>query len=294
MCLPDIVFKRLERELQRGRARQRADKKAAARRMRSIMGSHLASTSSTDEMEGVKETYIINPVLEEIPGEFNLPGIQSAILNASRVRKYKGRKAKNSSFSPPKSLHRSMTVGSSPASPVAPAPPPQTPAPVDAAYLERKIARLEAELQTKDRGRQKRTNAFNSLKASEHLLMLDLMDARLHIEGLEAKLARSEEELEENQKETVSWVQRAEKFKAERYQAFSHTIDSVPPPPSRGIEWGTLVRQPKFWAGAVGMAALLTAVYATGKYSGGGAPAVSFLPCFKSLDYPIFQKSRLY
>lgn len=121
--------------------------------------------------------------------------------------------------------------------------------------------------------------------------MLDLMDARRHIEGLEAKLGRLEEELEENKRETVSWVHRAEKFKAERYQDFSHTIDPIPPPPSRAIEWGTLVRQPEFWAGTVGLVALLAGGYAAGRYLGNSAPAVSFVSLFKLIYYPILQKS---
>ena len=249
MSLPDRLFKRLERELVKGRARQRADKKAAARRMRSIASSHLAETSTTDAMDCAEET-----------------------------------------FSPPPPLHGPITVEPLPTPPAAPAPippppppppPPQTLAPAAAAHLERKIARLEAELHTRDRSRQKKNDAFSSLKASEHQKMLDLMDARLHINGLEAKLERLEEELEEKNRETVSWVRRAEQFKAERYQAFSHTIDPVPTPPPRAIEWGMLVRQPEFWAGAVGLMTLLAAVYAAGRYLSDGAPVVSFLPLFK-------------
>ena len=82
--------------------------------------------------------------------------------------------------------------------------------------------------------------------------MLDLMDARHHIEGLVAKIARLEEELEESKRETVSWAQRAEKFKGERYRAFAHTIDPVTRPSPRAIEWGILAKQPEFWAGVLG------------------------------------------
>ena len=261
MSFPDRLFKRLERELVKAKARQRADKKTAARRMRRIISPHLAETSPTDVMEGVKEAPIINPALEQ-PEEFSLPGVKLAILNASEVKKHKGRKAKNSSFSRPPPPHAPIPVEPLPAPPAAPTPLPpppplQTPAPAAAPHLERKIARLEAELLSRDRSRQKRNNAFNSLKTSEHQNMLELMDARLHIDGLEAKLERLEEELEEIRRETVSWVHRAEKFKAERYQAFAHTIGPVapppPPPPPRAVEWGILVRQPEFWAGAVGL-----------------------------------------
>lgn len=300
MSLPDRFVKKLERELVKGRARQRADKKAVARRMRRTLSSHLATTSPSDVMEGVKETPIINPVLEQ-PEEFGLPGVELAILNASRVKKHKGRKAKNSSVSRSPPLPASPTVSlpspPPPPPPPSPPPPPQTPTPANVAHLERKIARLEAELLSKDRGRQKRTDAYNSMKNSEHQRMLDLMDARLHIKGLEAKLERLEEELEETKRETVSWVHRAEKFKAERYQAFSHTIDPTPPPPPpsapRAIEWGALVRQPEFWAGAVGLVTLLAAVYVAGRYQGDGAPTVSFVPLFKLLKNPSYKQNVL-
>ena len=126
--------------------------------------------------------------------------------------------------------------------------------------------------------------------------MLDLMDARLHINSLEAKLERLEEDLEEAKRETVSWVHRAEKFKAERYEAFSHTIDPIPPPSPRAIEWRILVRQLEFWAGAVGLVTLLAAVYAAGRYLGDGAPSVSFLSLslLKLLNYPILQTRQPY
>lgn len=100
--------------------------------------------------------------------------------------------------------------------------------------------------------------------------MLQLMDASEHINRLEAELQRLEAELEEARKETVTWVHRAETFKAERYQEFAHLIDLAPrpppPPPPRAIEWGILV----------GLVTLLAAVYAVGRNLGEQAPAVSF------------------
>ncbi len=92
--------------------------------------------------------------------------------------------------------------------------------------------------------------------------MLDLMEARHHIEGLVAKIARLEEELEESKKETVSWIQRAERFERECYQEFfAHTIDPVPPPPPppppRAVEWGILARKTRIlgWCRWSGVAA---------------------------------------
>lgn len=79
-----------------------------------------------------------------------------------------------------------------------------------------------------------------------------------------------EAELEEARKETVTWVHRAETFKAERYQEFAHLIDLAPPPPPQAIEWAILVRQPEFWGGVVGLVTLLAAVYAIGAVMGGG------------------------
>ena len=302
-ALPDKLFKRLERELIKGKARQRADKKAAARRMRSIISSHLAETSPKDVMDDAPA-----PATQL---ELELPGAKLAILEAGKIRKHKGRKAKKSSFSPPPPHYAPNPVQSispPPATlaslpfPPPPPPPPQTLASAvspavgsDAApELERKIARLEAELLSRDRSRQKRNDAFRSLKASEHEKRLDLMDARHHIEGLVAKITRLEEELEESKRETVSWVQRAEKFKGERYRAFAHTIDPVTPPPPRAVEWGILAKQPEFWAGVVGVVSLLAAVYAVGRYLGNDAPAVSFLPLFKLLNTPSLRTSQLY
>lgn len=111
--------------------------------------------------------------------------------------------------------------------------------------------------------------------------LADLMDARLLINGLEAKLERLEEKLEEGKREIISWIHRAEKFKAERYQAFSYTIDPVTPPPPHAIEWGILVRKPEVWAGVVGLVTLLAAMYAAGRYQGDDSPAVSSLPSSK-------------
>lgn len=115
--------------------------------------------------------------------------------------------------------------------------------------------------------------------------MLDLMDVRLHSNGLE-------ENLKEAKGETVSWVHRAKKFKAERYQAFSHTIDPIPPP--HAIKWGILVWQLEFGAGAVGLVTLLAAVYAAGRYLGDGALSVNFLSLLKFLNYPILQARQPY
>ncbi len=300
-ALPDRLFKRLERELIKDKARQRADKKATVRRMRRIFSSHLAETSPKDVMEDAPAPAPHSEL--EQPEELKLPGAKLAILHASKVKKQKGRKAKKSSFSPPPTLHAQTpvqplspppaTVDPLPSQP-SPSPPAETPAPAVASAtaqeLERKIARLEAELSSRDRSRQKRNDAFRSLKASEHEKMLDLMDARHHIEGLVAKIARLEEELEENKRETVSWVQRAEQFRGERYQAFARTIDPVSPPPPRAVEWGTLARQPEFWAGVVGVVSLLAAVYAAGRYLGDNAPAVSFLPFIQSVKRPILKK----
>lgn len=114
--------------------------------------------------------------------------------------------------------------------------------------------------------------------------MLELMDARHQIDGLVTKIHRVEVELEENKRMTVSWVRRAEKFKAERYEAFAHTIDPVTPPPPRAIEWRILARQPEFWAGVVGMVSLLAAIYAVGRYLCDNAPVVSFFPLLKLLN----------
>lgn len=281
-ALPERLFKRLERELIKSKARQRTDKKAAARRMRRILSSHLAETSPTCVMEDIPAPA---PLPEpEQPEELKLPGLKLKILQASKVRKQKGRKAKNSSFFPPPPLPAPRAALSPLPSTQPPSPPPRYSAPVAAPIaapiaapeLERKIARLEAELLSRDRSRQKRNDAFRSLKASEHEKMFQLMEGRHQIEELLTKLDHFEVKLEESKRETVLWVRRAEKFKAERYEAFAHTIDTVTPPPPRAIEWGTLARQTKFWAVFVGMESLLAAMYAAGSYLGDNAPAVSF------------------
>ncbi|MCJ1349999.1 hypothetical protein MMC31_008242, partial [Peltigera leucophlebia] len=117
-----------------------------------------------------------------------------------------------------------------------------------------------------------RNDAFHSLKTSEHQKMLELMDARLHINVLEAKLERLEKELEETKREP-----------SRGYQAFAHKVDPVaPPPPLRAIEWGILVRQPEVWTGAVGLVTPLAAVYAAGRFLDDGAPgrpySLTFVP----------------
>ena len=301
-ALSDRLFKRLERELVKGKARQRAHKKAAARRMRRIISSHLAETSPTDVMEGVSAPA---PQSEpEQPEELKLPGVKLAILQASKVKKHKGRKAKNSSYSPPPPL---LAPPAAPAPLPSPQPtpppllaPPATPAPLPspqptppppqypaAPELEWKIAHLEAELLSRDRSRQKRNDAFRSLKISEHEKMLELMDARHQIDGLVTKIHRVEVELEENKRKTVSWVRRAEKFKAERYEAFAHTIDPVTPPPPRAIEWRILARQPEFWAGVVRMVSLLAAIYAVGRLPGWQCSGGKFFPSIKIIKHLI-------
>lgn len=100
--------------------------------------------------------------------------------------------------------------------------------------------------------------------------MLQLMDANDQINRLEA-------ELQKTKKKTVTWLHRAEKFKAERYRRFAPLLDQVPSiPPPRAIEWGILARQFEFWVGVVVFIMLLAVVYAVGKFLGNNAPAVSF------------------
>lgn len=107
------------------------------------------------------------------------------------------------------------------------------------------------------------------------------MGANEHTARLEAEVEQLSAELEEARKETIMWIHPAETFKAERYQEYAHLIDPIPLlPPPRAIEWGTLVRQSEFWGGVVGLMTLLVAIYATGRYMGDQAPAVSFV-----LDY---------
>lgn len=105
------------------------------------------------------------------------------------------------------------------------------------------------------------------------------MGANEHTARLEAEVEQLSAELEEARKETIMWIHPAETFKAERYQEYADLIDPIPLPP-RAIEWGTLVRQSKFWGGVIGLMTLLVVIYATGRYMGDKAPAVSFV-----LDY---------
>lgn len=273
-ALPDKLFKRLERDLIKNKARQRANKKAMARRMRRIISSHLVERSPTDVMEDISAPALQSEL--EQPEELKIPGVKLAIFQASKVRKRKGRKAGNYSFSPPPPLLAAPPATLAPlTSPQPTPPPPQYPA---APELEWKIAHLEAELLSRDISRQKRNDAFCSLKISEHEKMLELMNARHKIDGLVTQLHRVQLELEENKRNTVLWVRRAEKFKAERYEAFAHTIDPVTPSPHLTIEWGILARQPEFWAGVFGMVSLLGVMYTVGWYLDNNALAVSFLP----------------
>lgn len=107
------------------------------------------------------------------------------------------------------------------------------------------------------------------------------MGANEHTARLEAEVEQLSAELEEARKETIMWIHPAETFKAERFQEYAHLIDPIPLlPPPRAIEWGNLVRQSEFWSGVVGLMTLLVAIYATGRYMGDQAPAVSFV-----LDY---------
>lgn len=59
LALPGRMFKKIERELVKGQARQRAEKKAATRKMRRIINSHLLTqnqASQGDAMQGAKKT----------------------------------------------------------------------------------------------------------------------------------------------------------------------------------------------------------------------------------------------
>lgn len=154
LALPGRIFKKIERELVKGKARQRAQKKAAVRKMRRIINSHLLTqdqASQADAMKGVQETPTQAPAPQselEQAEEFKLPEVKLAILHASKIKKHKGRKAKSSSFSPPPPSSSPIPVQSLSASPAAPAPPPpslpppQTPTVFSALQLERKIARF--------------------------------------------------------------------------------------------------------------------------------------------------------
>lgn len=100
----------------------------------------------------------------------------------------------------------------------------------------RKIAHFEASFQIRDRSRQKKNDAFRSLKISDHTKMLQLMVADDYIIQVEA-------DFEETKKKTVSWLHRAEKCGAERYKEFAPLIDKNSSPPPRATEWGILSRQ---------------------------------------------------
>ncbi len=263
LALPGRMFKKIERELVKGQARQRAGKTAATRKMRIIINSHLLTqdqASQADAMQGVKKTPTQPPGPQselEQAEEFKFPEVKLTILHASKIKKHKGRKAKNSCFSPPTPPNAPIPVQSLRAPPAAAAPPltsppPQTSTVASASELERKLARLRAELQQQNRSRQKRNDAFQSLKTLGHKKIVQLMDASEYISRLEAELQRLEGELEEARKEMVTWVHWAETFKAERY-----------------------VRQPEFWGGVVGLVTLFTAVYAVDMNLGDQAAAVS-------------------
>lgn len=129
--LPDRLFKRLERELIKGKTRGRADKEAAARRMRRIISFHLAETPPKGVM-GDAPAPAPQSELEQ-PEGLKLPGVKLAILQASKVKKQKYRKAKHSSFSPTPSLHAPIPVQPLSPSPATlaslPSPPPLSPPP---------------------------------------------------------------------------------------------------------------------------------------------------------------------
>lgn len=274
--LPGRLLQKIEREIVKGKARQRADKKVAIRRMRRIISSHLrqAEASPADFIEGVPASASRSRLDQQ--KQVELLGVTQASLHAGKVKREIDRRAKNSSFSPSIPFNSTNPVQPLPTPPL---PPPLTPIPqalptVTASELKRKIARLEAELHTRDRSRQKRNDAFRSLKISEHTKMLELMDANDYIHRLEA-------ELEKTKKKNVSWVHRAEKYKAERYEKFAPFIDQISSTPPRAVEWGILARQLEFWAGVVALILLIAAVYAVGKYLGNAAPAVSSPPSSK-------------
>lgn len=247
--LPGRLLQKIKRELIRGKVRRRADKKAAIRKMKRIISSYFLGQA------------------EASPADF--------------------RQAENSSFPASQPFNAPNPVQHLPSPPTEPDPPPppqpspppspppppptlRAPTSATAPELERKVARLETELHIRDRSRQKRNDAFHSLKLSEHTKMLQLMDANDQINRLEAELQKSK-------KKTVAWLHRAEKFKAERYRSFAPLLDQIPTiPPPRAIEWGILARQFEFWIGVVAFIMLLAVVYAVGQYLGNDAPAVSF------------------
>lgn len=165
--------------------------------------------------------------------EFKIPEVKLAILQASKIKGQKGRKAKNSCFSPLRlPMHRPFADSPRPSCRSGSSPSTTTSTNFPRCLSSRareKTSSFEAELLQRNRSRQKTNDAFQSLKILEHKKIVQLMDAS-DINQLEAELQRLKAELEEASKETVTWVHRAETFKAERYQEFAHLIDPAPPP----------------------------------------------------------------
>lgn len=100
------------------------------------------------------------------------------------------------------------------------------------------------------------SDAFRSLKASDHKKMLDLVDTRHHIEGLVTKIARLEWARTEQERDRLVDTADGIIKKGQRYEAFAHPIDPVPPPPPRAVEWGILARKPEIlgWCSGGGVA----------------------------------------
>ncbi len=239
--LPGGLLQKIERGLVKAKARQRADKKAASRRMRRVISSYFLRQAEASTFFLASQSFNVPNQVQPLP-------------------------------TPPTEPAPTPAPPPSPSPPPPPPPIPRASASATAPELERKIARLETELQIRDRSRRKRNDAFHSLKLSEHTKMLQLMDANDQIHRLEA-------ELQKTKMKAVSWLHRAEKYKAERYKKFAPLLDQTPYfPPPRAIEWGILARQLEFWAGVVVFIMLLAAVYAVGSYLGNDAPAVSLPP----------------
>lgn len=239
--LPGGLLQKIERGLVKAKARRRADKKAASRRMRRVISSYFLRQAEASTFFPASQPFNVPNQVRPLP-------------------------------TPPTEPAPTPTPPPSPSPPPPPPPIPRASASASAPELERKIARLETELQIRDRSRRKRNDAFHSLKLSEHTKMLQLMDAHDQIHRLET-------ELQKTKMKTVSWLHRAEKYKAERYKKFAPLLDQMPYiPPPRAIEWGILARQLEFWAGVVVFIMLLAAFYAVGSYLGNDAPAVSYPP----------------
>lgn len=150
LALPGRMFKKIERELVKGQARQRAEKTAATRKMRIIINSHLLTqdqASQADAMQGVKKTPTQPPAPQselEQAEEFKVPEVKLTILHASKIKKHKGRKAKTLASIPLRPpMHQFLCSLSAPLT----SPPPQTSTVASASELERKLARLRAGLQ---------------------------------------------------------------------------------------------------------------------------------------------------